>query len=142
MAFGIGGAPTVADTRQAKGPSASQVTGAYQAYSFFGAAAAGSGRLAGRLRKHGFVEKPVVPDGNCQFRALSDQLFDTEEHHRILRLRSVEWLRNNVNTELDESGLHWPDFLDTAEFSTPQRYCRQMERKRVVARTSTKCWHR
>lgn len=32
----------------------------------------------------------------------------------ILRLRSVEWLRNNVNTELDESGLHWPDFLDTA----------------------------
>eukprot|EP00667_Euglena_gracilis_P026095 EG_transcript_31118 len=25
----------------------------------------------------------------------------------ILRLRSVEWLRNNINTELDESGLHW-----------------------------------
>ena len=52
----------------------------------------------------------MTGDGNCQFRALSDQLFDTEEHHRILRLRSVEWLRDNTGTEL-EHGSRWTDFL-------------------------------
>ena len=35
-------------------------------------------------------------DGNCQFRAVSDQLFGTQEHHQMVRSRSVAFMRDNA----------------------------------------------
>ncbi|WVZ61365.1 hypothetical protein U9M48_011257 [Paspalum notatum var. saurae] len=38
-----------------------------------------------RLVLYGLVELKVNGDGNCQFRALSDQFYRTPEHHRFVR---------------------------------------------------------
>ncbi|PWA76001.1 hypothetical protein CTI12_AA236340 [Artemisia annua] len=46
-------------------------------------------RLLDRLDTYNFVEVPVEGDGNCQFRALSDQLYRTPEHHKSVRKRVV-----------------------------------------------------
>lgn len=51
------------------------------------------GRLLLRLDFYGLKEKTMVGDGNCQFRALSDQLFrDDGEHHEEVRAVVVEHL--------------------------------------------------
>mmetsp|Transcript_115309 Transcript_115309/g.330981 ORF Transcript_115309/g.330981 Transcript_115309/m.330981 type:complete len:184 (-) Transcript_115309:95-646(-) len=42
-------------------------------------------RLARLLRRHGVKERDVAGDGNCQFRALSDQLYGSEDHHASVR---------------------------------------------------------
>ncbi|XP_030452382.1 OVARIAN TUMOR DOMAIN-containing deubiquitinating enzyme 12-like isoform X2 [Syzygium oleosum] len=50
-------------------------------------------RLRERLQLYGLVERKVEGDGNCQFRALSDQLFKTSENHEYVRQQIVEQLR-------------------------------------------------
>jgi len=53
------------------------------------------GRLELRLEFYGLREKNVTGDGNCQFRALSDQLFrDGGEYHDVVRAAVVERLLN------------------------------------------------
>lgn len=42
-----------------------------------------------RLPAYGLCERQVQGDGNCQFRALSDQLFGSQDYHRLVRGRSV-----------------------------------------------------
>ncbi|CAL0332931.1 unnamed protein product [Lupinus luteus] len=42
-------------------------------------------RLLQRLNIYGLCEVKVSGDGNCQFRALSDQLFRSSEHHKYVR---------------------------------------------------------
>lgn len=49
-------------------------------------------RLRHRLAFYGLCEKEVLGDGNCQFRALSDQLFRTADHHAMVRARVVAQL--------------------------------------------------
>eukprot|EP00928_Gymnodinium_smaydae_P033299 TRINITY_DN23890_c0_g1_i1.p1 TRINITY_DN23890_c0_g1~~TRINITY_DN23890_c0_g1_i1.p1 ORF type:complete len:206 (-),score=44.01 TRINITY_DN23890_c0_g1_i1:113-673(-) len=49
--------------------------------------------LAQLLRSRGLREKQVEGDGNCQFRALADQLYGSQEHHASLRKIVVEQLR-------------------------------------------------
>lgn len=51
------------------------------------------GRLRERLQLYDLVEHKVEGDGNCQFRALSDQLHKTPDHHEYVRLQIVEQLR-------------------------------------------------
>lgn len=50
-------------------------------------------RLLDRLQVYELVELKVQGDGNCQFRALSDQIYRTAEHHRFVRQEIVEQLK-------------------------------------------------
>ncbi|CAJ1360790.1 unnamed protein product [Effrenium voratum] len=50
-------------------------------------------RLERLLAAHGLAERPVAGDGNCQFRALADQLYGSEEHHDAIRAQVLEQLR-------------------------------------------------
>ena len=50
-------------------------------------------RLALRLDVHGLEEFAVRGDGNCQFRALADQLWRNEDDHAELRALAVAQLR-------------------------------------------------
>mmetsp|Transcript_30332 Transcript_30332/g.70546 ORF Transcript_30332/g.70546 Transcript_30332/m.70546 type:complete len:144 (-) Transcript_30332:132-563(-) len=49
--------------------------------------------LARLLRRLGLRERPVRGDGNCQFRALADQLYGSEEHHATIREQVVQQLQ-------------------------------------------------
>jgi len=50
-------------------------------------------KLDTRLRLYGLKEKKVRGDGNCQFRALADQLFRDQERHAEIRAAVVAQLR-------------------------------------------------
>ena len=54
-------------------------------------------RLALRLDVHGLEEFAVRGDGNCQFRALADQLWRNEDDHAELRALAVQQLRAAPN---------------------------------------------
>ncbi|XP_041992210.1 OVARIAN TUMOR DOMAIN-containing deubiquitinating enzyme 12-like [Salvia splendens] len=51
-------------------------------------------RLLDRLQVYELVEFKVQGDGNCQFRALSDQFYRTPEHHKFVREQIVNQLRS------------------------------------------------
>lgn len=48
-----------------------------------------------QLEKLGLVLKEVEGDGNCLFRALSDQLYGCPDHHKRLRQEVVQYMRNH-----------------------------------------------
>ncbi|KAI5665279.1 hypothetical protein M9H77_24602 [Catharanthus roseus] len=50
-------------------------------------------RLLDRLQLYDLVEHKVEGDGNCQFRALSDQFYRTPEHHEFVRQQIVAQLK-------------------------------------------------
>ncbi|KAI4386065.1 hypothetical protein MLD38_004032 [Melastoma candidum] len=50
-------------------------------------------RLLERLQLYGLVERKVEGDGNCQFRALSDQIYHTHEHHEFIRQEIMKQLK-------------------------------------------------
>ncbi|KAH7683396.1 Ubiquitinyl hydrolase 1 protein [Dioscorea alata] len=52
-------------------------------------------RLLQRLNAYGLVEVKVSGDGNCQFRALSDQLYKSPEHHKHVRKEIVKQLKDS-----------------------------------------------
>tara|TARA_B100000519_G_scaffold133079_1_gene115026 strand:- start:115 stop:1860 length:1746 start_codon:yes stop_codon:yes gene_type:complete len=52
-------------------------------------------RLLEKLKERGLREVQVLGDGNCQFRALSEQLYGNEARHKEIRARVVEHLRDN-----------------------------------------------
>ncbi|RLM75039.1 hypothetical protein C2845_PM15G07110 [Panicum miliaceum] len=47
-------------------------------------------RLLDRLNAYGLFEVRVAGDGNCQFRALSDQLYRSPDYHRHVRKEIVK----------------------------------------------------
>ncbi|PHU03955.1 hypothetical protein BC332_29206 [Capsicum chinense] len=51
-------------------------------------------RLLDRLQVYELVEFKVQGDGNCQFRALSDQFYRTPEHHKFVRQQVVNQLKS------------------------------------------------
>ncbi|XP_020084684.1 OTU domain-containing protein 5-A-like [Ananas comosus] len=51
-------------------------------------------RLLDRLQLYDLVELKVRGDGNCQFRALSDQLYRTPEYHKFVRRQVVKQLKS------------------------------------------------
>ncbi|MCL7021397.1 hypothetical protein MKW94_016980 [Papaver nudicaule] len=51
-------------------------------------------RLAERLSKYGLAELQIEGDGNCQFRALADQLFRNPDHHKHVRKQVVKQLKH------------------------------------------------
>ncbi|GAB4848597.1 OVARIAN TUMOR DOMAIN-containing deubiquitinating enzyme 12 [Ancistrocladus abbreviatus] len=52
-------------------------------------------RLLQRLQAYGLCEVKVSGDGNCQFRALSDQIYRSPEYHKHVRREVVKQLKNN-----------------------------------------------
>lgn len=52
-------------------------------------------RLLDRLQLYELVELKVQGDGNCQFRALSDQFYRTSEHHKFVRQQVVNQLTSH-----------------------------------------------
>lgn len=52
-------------------------------------------RLLDRLQLYDLVELKVQGDGNCQFRALSDQFYRTTEHHKFVRRQIVNQLKSH-----------------------------------------------
>ncbi|KAH7670082.1 Ubiquitinyl hydrolase 1 protein [Dioscorea alata] len=52
-------------------------------------------RLLQRINAYGLVEVKVSGDGNCQFRALSDQLYRSPEYHKHVRKDIVKQLKKN-----------------------------------------------
>ncbi|KAL7106538.1 hypothetical protein ACP275_06G000600 [Erythranthe tilingii] len=52
-------------------------------------------RLLQRLNVYGLYEVKVSGDGNCQFRALSDQIYRSPEYHRHVRKEVVKQLKDN-----------------------------------------------
>ncbi|KAG6763524.1 hypothetical protein POTOM_030947 [Populus tomentosa] len=50
--------------------------------------------LRSRLKVYYLVENKVQGDGNCQFRSLSDQLYDSPEHHKYVREQVIEQLKS------------------------------------------------
>lgn len=49
-------------------------------------------RLAATLARYGLCERAVKGDGACQFRALSDQLYGSEDYHEAVRGLAVQTL--------------------------------------------------
>ncbi|KAJ3675826.1 hypothetical protein LUZ60_004868 [Juncus effusus] len=71
-------------------------------------------RLFQRLNAYGLCELRVSGDGNCQFRAISDQLFRSPEHHKHVRKEIVKQLK---------------EFKSSYEGYVPMRYkqyCKKM----------------
>lgn len=58
-------------------------------------------RLKGRLKDLNLVVKRVQNDGNCQFRALSQQLFGTEECHDVVRYHVVSYMKRVRKEQYD-----------------------------------------
>ncbi|KAI3520622.1 hypothetical protein L1887_10072 [Cichorium endivia] len=52
-------------------------------------------RLSQRLHAYGLYEVRVSGDGNCQFRAVSDQLYRSPEYHKHVRKEVVKQLKDN-----------------------------------------------
>ncbi|XP_047316523.1 OVARIAN TUMOR DOMAIN-containing deubiquitinating enzyme 12-like [Impatiens glandulifera] len=52
-------------------------------------------RLLNRLQLYDLVECKVQGDGNCQFRALSDQFYRSPEHHKFVRQQVVNQLKSD-----------------------------------------------
>lgn len=50
-------------------------------------------RLFQRLNAYGLFEMKVSGDGNCQFRAISDQLYRSPDHHKHVRKEVVKQLK-------------------------------------------------
>ncbi|XP_024004427.1 OTU domain-containing protein DDB_G0284757 [Eutrema salsugineum] len=51
-------------------------------------------RLQDRLEWEGYSEVKVKSDGNCQFRALADQLYNTSDLHKQVRQEIVKQLKS------------------------------------------------
>ena len=49
-----------------------------------------------RLTFLSLVQKPSVDDGNCLFRSISTELWNTQEHHYFIRLEAVKWMEEHV----------------------------------------------
>ncbi|OMO99259.1 Ovarian tumor, otubain [Corchorus olitorius] len=54
-------------------------------------------RLLQRLQIYGLFEVKVSGDGNCQFRALSDQMYRSPEYHKHVRKEIVKQLKDHRN---------------------------------------------
>ncbi|KAF8115289.1 hypothetical protein N665_0029s0125 [Sinapis alba] len=70
-------------------------------------------RLSQRLKLYGLVENKIQGDGNCQFRALSDQLYRSPEHHNAVREQVVNQLAYNREVYEGYVPMAYNDYLKT-----------------------------
>ncbi|GFQ07731.1 otu domain-containing protein ddb_g0284757 [Phtheirospermum japonicum] len=52
-------------------------------------------RLAQRFSTYGLAEMQIEGDGNCQFRAISDQLFQNQDYHKYVRKEVIKQLKRH-----------------------------------------------
>ncbi|CAN6875079.1 unnamed protein product [Brassica oleracea] len=70
-------------------------------------------RLSQRLQLYDLVENKIQGDGNCQFRALSDQLYRSPEHHSAVREQVVNQLAYNREMYEGYVPMAYNDYLKT-----------------------------
>uniref|UniRef100_A0A5B7AXF3 ubiquitinyl hydrolase 1 n=1 Tax=Davidia involucrata TaxID=16924 RepID=A0A5B7AXF3_DAVIN len=68
-------------------------------------------RLLDRLRLYDLVELKVKGDGNCQFHALSDQIYRTTEHHKFVRQQVVDQLKSHPELYEGYVPMAYDDYL-------------------------------
>ena len=78
--------------------------------------------LTRRLNEEGKKEKKVRDDGNCQFRALADQLFDDENQYEECKKKIIEQLRRDT----DHHKASWCD-VDIARDGPWETYLDRLE---------------
>ncbi|CAI0452888.1 unnamed protein product, partial [Linum tenue] len=69
-------------------------------------------RLLDRLQVYDLVERKVQGDGNCQFRALSDQFYRTTEHHEFVRQQVVKQLKSSPESYEGYVPMAYDDYLE------------------------------
>ncbi|XAR72128.1 Ubiquitinyl hydrolase 1 [Bertholletia excelsa] len=69
-------------------------------------------RLLERLCLYDLVELKVQGDGNCQFRALSDQIYRTTEYHESVRQEVVKQLRDHRELYEGYVPMDYDDYLE------------------------------
>lgn len=69
-------------------------------------------RLTERLRLYELVENKVKGDGNCQFRALSDQLYQSPDHHEFVRSQIINQLKTNRDAYDGYVPMAYDDYLE------------------------------
>ncbi|XP_078182430.1 OVARIAN TUMOR DOMAIN-containing deubiquitinating enzyme 12-like isoform X1 [Carex rostrata] len=68
-------------------------------------------RLIDRLRLYDLVELKVEGDGNCQFRALSDQFYRSPEHHKFVRQQVINQLESTRDIYEGYVPMEYGDYL-------------------------------
>ncbi|XP_020273222.1 OTU domain-containing protein DDB_G0284757-like isoform X3 [Asparagus officinalis] len=68
-------------------------------------------RLLDRLQLYELVELKVQGDGNCQFRALSDQFYRTPEHHKFVRQQVINQLKSHPENYEGYVPMAYGDYL-------------------------------
>ncbi|XP_071706249.1 OVARIAN TUMOR DOMAIN-containing deubiquitinating enzyme 12-like [Rutidosis leptorrhynchoides] len=68
-------------------------------------------RLLDRLQLYQLVESKVLGDGNCQFRALSDQVYRSAEHHQFVRQQIVDQLELHADIYEGYVPMVYSDYL-------------------------------
>eukprot|EP00252_Welwitschia_mirabilis_P009597 TRINITY_DN22259_c0_g1_i2.p1 TRINITY_DN22259_c0_g1~~TRINITY_DN22259_c0_g1_i2.p1 ORF type:complete len:258 (+),score=66.69 TRINITY_DN22259_c0_g1_i2:366-1139(+) len=69
-------------------------------------------RLLDRLKLYDLVELKIPGDGNCQFRALSDQFYRTPEHHKFVRQQVVSQLRSSPEMYQEYVPMAYDEYLN------------------------------
>ncbi|KAF5467088.1 hypothetical protein F2P56_016950 [Juglans regia] len=68
-------------------------------------------RLLERLQLYELIELKVQGDGNCQFRALSDQLYRSPEHHAFVREQIIQQLKSHPGMYEGYVPMAYKDYL-------------------------------
>lgn len=68
-------------------------------------------RLLERLYEYGLQERRMSGDGNCQFRAISDQLYRTPEKHKRVRKHVVYQLKAQKDLYLEYVPMKYKDYV-------------------------------
>lgn len=68
-------------------------------------------RLLERLYEYGLQERRMSGDGNCQFRAISDQLYQTPEKHKSVRKHVVYQLKARKDLYREYVPMKYNDYV-------------------------------
>ncbi|KAF3619385.1 putative cyanidin-3-O-glucoside 2-O-glucuronosyltransferase-like [Capsicum annuum] len=91
------------------------------------------GRLSSRLAAYGLAEFQIQGDGNCQFRALADQLYHNPEYHKHVRKEVVKQssyfcdLSANSKLYSNEEVLRFSRFFTNLVFDSSTQIKRKVE---------------
>lgn len=78
-------------------------------------------RLRETLWDFGLQIRPIAADGNCQFRAVADQLWGSDHNHAAVRERAVSHLRSNPDRYAGFAvGEDFPEYLN--RMATPAHW--------------------
>uniref|UniRef100_A0A0D6QVP0 ubiquitinyl hydrolase 1 n=1 Tax=Araucaria cunninghamii TaxID=56994 RepID=A0A0D6QVP0_ARACU len=69
-------------------------------------------RLLDRLDLYDLSELKIPGDGNCQFRALSDQFYRTPEHHKFVRQQIVNQLKSHPDMYEGYVPMSYDEYLE------------------------------